>query len=111
MVLNDTMDVQLYNVDFPTVNPRCTELKLIADDTIGRITAGKPYQVNVILENGKQEGLAKIELAVAGQKKTRWLWLRAGEKKDVVFKELTAPDAGTYDARCGDMTQNLRVER
>jgi len=110
MVLNDTKHVRLHNVDFPTINPRCTGLKLLADDTVGRIIAGKPYRANVTVENGKQEGLAKIEFAVAGQKKTRWLWLRAGEKKDVVFKELTAPDAGTYDARCGDMTQNLLVE-
>ena len=111
MVLNDTINVRLHNVDFPTVNPRCTELNLLADDTTGRIIAGKPYQAKIVVENGKQEGLAKIELTVDAQKKIRWLWLRAGEKKDVVFKELTAPDAGTYDARCGDMTQTLRVER
>ncbi|HUT46566.1 MAG TPA: hypothetical protein VMX36_09790, partial [Sedimentisphaerales bacterium] len=111
MVLNDTMHVRLHNVDFPMVNPRCTELKLLADDTIGRIISGKPYRANVTVENGKQEGVAKIELAVAGQKKTRWLWLRAGEKKDLVFKELTAPDAGTYQVQCGDIKQNLQVER
>ncbi|HUV67727.1 MAG TPA: glycosyl hydrolase family 28-related protein [Sedimentisphaerales bacterium] len=110
MVLNDTIHVQLHNVDFPTVNPRCTELNLVADEAIGRITAGKPYQANLVVENGTQEGLAKIELAVAGQKTTRWLWLRAGEKKEVVFKELTAPDAGAYQVRCGDMTQSLRVD-
>jgi hypothetical protein len=111
MVLNDTMHLQLQNVDFPLIEPRCTELNLVADETTDKITAGKPYQAKIVVENGKQEGLAKIELTVAGQKKIRWLWLRAGEKKDVVFKGLTAPDAGTYDARCGDMTQNLRVER
>ena len=69
MVLNDTLYVRLNNADFPTVNPRCTELKLLAGETIGRIIAGKPYRANVTVENGKQEGLAKIELAVAGQKK------------------------------------------
>ena len=111
MVLNDTMHVQLGNADFPIIEPNCTELILVADGTIGRITAGKPYQAKIVVENGKQEGLAKIELAVAGQKKTRWLWLRAGEKKEILFKGLTAPDAGTYQIRCGDMTQSLRVER
>jgi len=110
MVLNDTMHVQLNNADYPTVNPRCTELKLVANETTGRITAGKPYQAKIVVENGMQEGLAKIELAVAGHKKTRWLWLRAGEKKDVVFKELTAPDAGTYQVRCGSIIQGLQVE-
>jgi hypothetical protein len=103
--------VQLNNVDFPMVNPRCTELNLVADKTIGRIMAGKPYQANIVVENGRQEGLAKIELSVENQKNIRWLWIRAGEKKEVSFRDLTAPDAGTYDVRCGDMTQSLRIER
>jgi hypothetical protein len=72
---------------------------------------GKPYCASATLENGKQEGLAKIELSVAEHKTIRWLWLRAGEKKEVVFKELISPDAGAYQVRCGDMIQNLRVER
>ena len=111
MVLNDTRDVRLHNVDFPIIEPRCTELKLLADETIGRIAAGKPYCSNVKIENGNQEGLAKIELTVAGQKTTRWLWIRTSEKKEVLFKDLTAPDAGNYEVRCGDISENLRVER
>jgi hypothetical protein len=111
MVLNDTMHVKLHNVDFPAINPRCTELKLIADDTVGKIRAGKPYQASFVAENDREEGLAKIELAVAGEKVTRWLWLRAGEKKEVVFKGLTAPDAGIYHVRCGETAQNLHVEQ
>jgi hypothetical protein len=110
MVLNETRHVRLHNVDFPIIKPHCIEFKLLADDTTGRITAGKPYYAKVKVENGKQEGLAKIELTVAGQKTIRWLWLRAGEKKEVLFKDLTAPDAGNYEVRCGDMTQNLHVE-
>jgi hypothetical protein len=110
MVLNDTRHVQLHNVDFPLIDPRCTELKFMADDTVGKISAGKPYHAGLVIENKKQEGLAKIELVVAGQKKIRWLWLRAGEKKEVAFKALTAPNAGIYQVRCGDMAQNLQVE-
>jgi len=53
----------------------------------------------------------KTELAVAGQKTIHWLWLQTDEEKGVVFKGLTIPDAGTYEARCGNMTQSLRVER
>jgi len=109
LVLNGVAHVQLRGVDFPTVEPRCTELKLVADDAAGRIIAGKPYSANVTVENGKQEGLAKIELAVAGQKTTRWLWLQAGEKKEVVLKGLTAPNSGIHEVRCGDVTQSLRV--
>jgi hypothetical protein len=111
MILNDTNNVQLHDVNFHTVNPRCTELNLVADKTIGRIMAGRPYQANIVVENGKQEGLAKIELSVESQKNIRWMWIRAGEKKEVLFKDLTAPDAGTYNVRCGDMTQRLRIEQ
>jgi len=110
MVLNDTRHVQLNNVNFPIIAPRCTELKLMTDGTVGKIRAGKPYQVNLVVENANQEGLAKIELAVAGDKIIRWLWLRAGEKKEAAFNGLTASDAGTYQVRCGDIAQNLQVE-
>ena len=111
LVLNDVMQVRLRGVDFPTVEPRCTKLKLVANATAGRITAGRPFSATITVENGKQEGLAKIELAVNGQKMVRWLWLQAGEKKNVVFKGLTVPDAGTYEVRCGNVTQSLRVEQ
>jgi hypothetical protein len=110
MVLNDTMQVQLHNVDFPIIKPRFHELKIMSDGTTGKISAGKPYQVNLVVENTNQEGLAKIELAITEQKITRWLWLKSGEKKEVLFKELTAPDAGTYQVRCGCLTQNFQVE-
>jgi hypothetical protein len=92
------------------IEPSCTELKFMADNTIGTINTGKPYQAKIVVENARQEGLAKIELAIAEQKITRWLWLKAGEKKAVVFNGLTAPDAGTYQVRCGDIARNLQVE-
>jgi hypothetical protein len=109
MVLNDTEHVQLHNVDFPMFEPRCIELKLMADGTTGKIRAGKPYQVNLVVKNGNQEGLAKIELTVGTEKTIRWLWLQASEKKDVVFNGLTAPDAGTYRVQCSGIKQNLQV--
>jgi hypothetical protein len=111
MVLNDTNTVQLHDVDFHAVNPQCTELSLIANDAAEQFTAGEPFKANVVIENSNQEGLAKIELAVAGQKNVRWMWLKAGEKKGVVFKNLTVPEAGNYKVRCGNVTQNLRIER
>jgi polygalacturonase len=111
MVLNDTRHVQLHNVDFPLIEPLCTDLKLLADETVGRIAAGKPFSVNVTVENGKQEGLAKIELSVAEHKTIRWLWLRPGEIKEATFKDLIAPDAGAYQVQCGNITQSLVIER
>jgi hypothetical protein len=110
LMLNDVVDVRLRGVDFTAVEPRCTELKMVADDAVGRIIAGKPYSANVTVENGKQEGLAKIELAVNGQKTTRWLWLQAGEKKEVVFAGLVAPSSGIHLVQVGNLTQSLTVE-
>jgi hypothetical protein len=111
MILNDTNIVQLRDANFTIIKPRCTELNLIANKTDGRITAGKPFQANITVENGNHEGLAKIELAVGGQNNVRWLWLRADEKKDILFKNLTVLNEGTHEVRCGNVSQSLQVER
>ena len=111
IVLNDTTDVHLGNSDFFMIEPNYNELKFMADSSISKIRAGELFQVRLVVENGRKEGLAKIGLVVAEQKIIRWLWLRAGEKKEVVFKGLTAPDAGTYQIRCGNISQNLQVEK
>jgi hypothetical protein len=111
MVLNDTNNVQLHDVDFNAANPRCTELNLVPNDTAGRFISGKPFEANVVVENGGREGLVKIELDVAGQKNVRWLWLHTGEIKEVLLKDLNIPEAGNYEVRCGDITRNLRIER
>ena len=110
-VLDDVEHLQLRDMNFSTVESHCIELKLITDDIASRLTAGKPYSVIVTIENGKHKGLAKIELIAAEQKKTRWLWLQAGQNKDVLFKELTAPNAGTYEVRCGNITKPMQVEK
>jgi hypothetical protein len=107
--LDDVMHIRLRGMKFSTVEPRCIELKLNTDGTAGRLTPGKPYSAIITVENGKQKGLAKIELVVAGLKKTRWLWLQAGQKKEVLFKGLTAPNAGIHEVRCGNITKPLHV--
>ena len=110
LVLNNVVNVRLRGVDFNMVEPRYTELKLVADDAADRFIAGKPYTVKVTVENGKQEGLAKIELAVDGQKTTRWLWLQTGDKKEVVFSGLIAPGTGIHLVQAGNLTERLTVE-
>jgi hypothetical protein len=62
------------------------------------------------MENGPEEGLAKVEVTVAEQTTSRWVWLRPNEKKEVVFKGLTTPAEGLHEVRCGDVKQNLRVK-
>lgn len=110
-VLDDVMNIHLSGMKFSTIEPHYIELKLKAEDTSSPLTAGKPYSAIVTVENGKQKGLAKIELVAAGQKNTRWIWLQAGQKKEVLFKELKAPKAGIHEVRCGNITQRLLVEQ
>jgi hypothetical protein len=105
-ILDDVMHIKLHDMKFSTIEPRYIESKL----TTKRLTAGKFYSAIVTVENDKQKGMAKIELIAAGKKKTRWLWLLSGEKKEVLFEKLTAPEAGTYEVRCGDITKSLYVE-
>jgi polygalacturonase len=108
--LDDVMHIRLRDMKFITVEPRCIELNLITEDNTSRLTAGKTYTAKVTVENGKQKGLAKIRLITAGQKKTKWLWLQAGQKKEVVFKDLTAHKAGILEVQCGNITKSLHVE-
>ena len=108
--LEDVMHIRLSGMNINKVDPHCIELNLITEDNSSRLTAGKPYSAIVTVENGKQKGLAKIELVAAGQKKTRWLYLQAGQKKEIVFQELTAHKAGILEVQCGNITKSLHVE-
>jgi hypothetical protein len=107
--LDDVMHVRLRGMNFSTVEPRCIELKLTTDDAEGRYKAGKSFSAIATIENCKQKGLAKIELVVAGKKTIRWIWLQAGQKKEVLFKGLSVSNAGTHEVRCGNIAQRLLV--
>jgi hypothetical protein len=108
--LNDVAQVQVRGTDLATVEPRCTELKLVVADADGRFVAGRPFSAQATVENGEAAGLGRVVLRIAGQPAIRWVWLRSNEKKEVVFKGLLAPAAGTHPVQCGDQTRNLRVE-
>jgi len=110
LVLNDVSDVQLRDTDVSIAVPRIAGLRLIAEDSTGRFIAGKPYSVIVTVENGDQEGLAEIEVVAAGKKLTRWIWLRAKGKEQVVLKGLTAPGAGRHQVQAGNLSRSLIVE-
>jgi hypothetical protein len=111
LVLNDVNEVRVHPADVPVVQPRYTELRLLSDDPAGRFVAGKPFSATVAVENEAQEGLGKVELAVADHKTVNWLWLRSGEKRDVVFRGLTVPAPGTCEVRVGSLTRSLVVEQ
>jgi hypothetical protein len=108
--LSDVANVQLRDTTIPTALPRIVGLTLIPGDSSQAFTAAKPYSAAVAVENGGAEGLAAVELLVAQQRTTRWVWLRPNAKEEVVFKGLTAPEAGTYEARSAGVTKSLIVE-
>ena len=109
-MLNDVSNVQLRDTDISIVVPQITGLRLSAEDPRGRFIAGKAYSVIVTVESGDQEGLAEIEAVAADKKLTRWVWLRAKEKKEVILQGLIAPSAGRHQVGAGTLGRNLIVE-
>jgi hypothetical protein len=109
LVLGDVGQVQLRDGEVPTAQPQCADLTLVAAGPDGQFRAGKPFSIKAIVENPKEEGLAKIEVTVADQKVARWVWLRAKEKKEVVFAGMVAPAEGTHEVRCAGLTKSLAV--
>ncbi|MHB1034341.1 MAG: glycoside hydrolase family 28 protein [Pirellulales bacterium] len=102
--------IQARDSDFAVVEPRVADLVPVAEEPGGKLRAGKPYSIKVSVENGEREGLGKIEVSSNGQADARWLWLRPKEKKEIVFRDLSAPAAGTHEMRCGDVRRELVVE-
>jgi hypothetical protein len=79
---------------------KCTDLKV----------AAKPLSAIATIEGGSQEGLAKVELTIAGRSATRWVWLQANEKKEVAFTGLSTPPAGRHPVQCGQVTREVTVQ-
>jgi hypothetical protein len=110
LVLDNVEQLAVQQTDLALVQPQFRDIELASQDDSGRFLAGGKYAVSVTVENGNEEGLARIELAVAEQKTTRWVWLRAGEKEKVVFDRLVAPGRGIHQVRVGPLSTSLIVE-
>jgi len=110
MVLDNVEEIQAHEADVSLVQPRCTHIRLAPEDVSGRFVTGGKYTVSVAVENGSKEGLAKVEVTVSEQTTKRWVWLRANEKKEVLFAGLTAPRPGTHTVRVGNLTKSLTIE-
>ena len=106
LVLDNVEQLAAKDGDVHLVEPQFHGIELAQ----GRIAMGEQYAVTVFVKNGSQEGLAGIDLTVADQKATRWVWLRAGEDKKVVLNGLTAPSPGTHQVRVGSLSAVLIVE-
>ncbi len=110
LVLDHVERLEVKQSDVSLVQPQLRDVKLTSQDDSGRFVAGGKYSVSASVENGSAEGLARIELTVADQKTTRWVWLKSGEKKGVVFAGLIAPEPGKHEVRAGDLRVGLLVE-
>jgi hypothetical protein len=108
--LGDVGSVELEGTDLAAVRVRCTAMKWAAQDGGSRIGAGKPLSVSATVAGGRQPGLGSIDLTLAGHKTTRWVWLGRDEKREIEFRGLLAPGAGSHELRCGDCVRKLRVE-
>ncbi len=110
MALNNVKELEVKESDVSLGQPRCTDLRLTPEDDSGRFVTGGKYTVSVTVENGSEQGLAKVEVTIGEQATTRWVWLRPNEKKEVVFAGLTVPRPGTHTVRAGNLTRSLTVE-
>ena len=109
LVLDNVERLEVQQTGLSLVQPKFQDMGVASQDDSGRFLAGGKYAVSVMVENGSEEGLARIELTVGEQETTRWVWLGAGEKKEVVFDGLTAPGGGTHQVRVGDLSASLIV--
>ncbi len=121
LVLDNVEQLAADQTDVSLAKPKFHSIELACQDDSGRFVAGGKYAVNVMVENGSEEGLACIDVCsvpVRASKETpygvttnkRWVWLRAGEKKNVVFAGLIAPEPGKYEVKAGDLSASLLVE-
>jgi hypothetical protein len=110
MVLNDVRQVGLHETDLPVVKPRGRALSFLGETEGAPLRAGRLCSARVQVENGDREGLTEIELQMDGHKETRWVWLRANERKEVLFQGLTAPAAGTHTVLCAGLEQKVEIQ-
>jgi hypothetical protein len=110
LVLTAVDKLTTRDVDWPIVSPRVSDLEVQPSAINKPIAAGQPFTVRAKVENGPQEGLAKIELEIASLRCTRWAWLGANERHEMIFTTVTVPTPGTYEATVGTMKQKVIVE-
>jgi polygalacturonase len=97
--LTGVQEVRLHDTAIDELPCNCIELK----------AAGKPLLATAVLQNGEKAGLAKVALRIDGQPRTQWVWLNAGERKEVVFADLPAT-AGKHTLTCGQLVREFVVE-
>ena len=71
------------------------------------LVEGEPFCALVQVKSDN-EGLAKVELEVDGETQTRWVWMQAGEHKNVRFNQ-TTEKAGQLNFQAGAVSTQVPV--
>ncbi len=110
LLLGEVGELRVRDAGFALLEPGYAKLEARPGDAAGRFIAGKPFSVAVALENGAQEGLGRVELEAAGRKRTRWIWLGARERKEVLFRRIEVAEPGEHELRAGPLSRRVRIE-
>jgi len=95
LVLNSVADLELRDTPLDVVAAHCTDLKVNAI----------PFSIVASVVNEGRAGVAKIDVGLADQHASQWVWLGANEKREIVFAGLKSPAPGKYEVRCGDLVK------
>ena len=68
-----------------------------------------PLAATATIENDSEDGLARVQVSMDGRPQTRWIAMRAKERKDIVFTGWEKPSPGTHTIQCGDLQKQLSV--
>ncbi len=109
LVLDDVSQVELSKSRLRIVSPQVEQLRCHADQTSEAIRAGKPLALTAVVQNGPEAALGKLEVNIGEQRKTFWVWLAAGQRREVVLSGLTAPGPGEHTIRCAQATVGITV--
>src|SRR5439155_25213432 len=95
VVFNMVNDLDLKDTPLEVVAAHCVDLKVNP----------MPFSVVATTVNQGRAGVAKVDMAIADQRASQWVWLGANEKTEIVFTGLKSPPAGKYEVRCGDLVK------
>jgi hypothetical protein len=89
---------------------RDTDLKVVAYKCVELQAGGSSLQATATIANGPEDGLTSVQVSVDGQSQTRWVAVRANERKAIVFTGWNQPGPGLHTVRCGELQKQVRVQ-
>ena len=107
IVLKNIKDLEVYNsIDFPLISVEYKKAKLSKDTVI----TDEPFSVTVAVQSDKS-GIATVKLFDNSKLfATEYIWLDAGEKKDVTFSDIKVEIAGKHKIEVGGSKFKLHLK-